>query len=231
MTIYKGENYFFFIMTSGLRSLRDKTLVYFEEAFEHSKEGFDHLYKVVNCISEQIRQVYKEDSEPLKEAGLQFNMHMLIGGQLGSDREHQLFFIYPQGNWVIVGQGTPYQIIGAAPYGKPILDRTLKYTDSIPFALKVGTLAFDSTRISAADVDYPIDIVLYRKDSFDFVERCLGKDDLKDLSEWWQGRLRNSIDSLPSEWIKGLSDLVPEPVIKKLKKNNSKKVRSINQDG
>ena len=46
--------------------------------------------------------------------------------------------IYPQGNWVEIGQGTPYQIIGASGYGKPVLDRTLKYTDSIAFALKVG---------------------------------------------------------------------------------------------
>ena len=29
------------------------------------------------------------------------------------------------------------------------------------FALKVGCLAFDSTRISAANVDFPIDVVAY----------------------------------------------------------------------
>ena len=53
----------------------------------------------------------------------------------------------------VVG-GTPYQIIGSPAYGKPVLDRTLKYGDPLHFALKVGVLAFDSTRISAADVDF-----------------------------------------------------------------------------
>jgi hypothetical protein len=40
---------------------------------------------------------------------------------------------------------------------------SLRYEDDLRFALKVGCLAFDSTRISAADVDYPIDVVIYSK--------------------------------------------------------------------
>ena len=50
------------------------------------------------------------------------------------------------------GKGTPYQIIGSPAYGKPVLDRTFKYSDPLQFALKVGVLAFDSTRISAAAI-------------------------------------------------------------------------------
>ena len=96
-----------------------------------------------------------EDQASLEKSGLVFNIHALIGGQLAGDAEHKLYMIYPQGNWVEIGEGTPYHIIGASGYGKPVLDRTLKYEDSLQFALKVGTLAFDSTRISAADVDFP----------------------------------------------------------------------------
>lgn len=69
------------------------------------------------------------------------------------------------------------------------------------FALKVGCLAFDSTRISAADVDFPIDIVLYARDTYHMIEHRYDKDDLLDISNWWQERLRQSVNELPSEWI------------------------------
>ena len=69
------------------------------------------------------------------------------------------------------------------------------------FALKVGCLAFDSTRISAAGVDFPIDIVLYRRGAFKIIEHRYEKDALQDVSVWWQDRLRRSVNELPSEWI------------------------------
>ncbi len=190
-----------FIMTSGLRSLRDKTITYFEEVIAGRPEPFDRLFKAVNMFSEQIRQVSKEDRQALAEGGLHFDLYALIGGQLQNDREHLLYLVYPQGNWVEIGKGTPYQIIGSPAYGKPVLDRTLQYEDSLRFALKVGCLAFDSTRISAADVDYPIDVAIYAKNSYQITEHHYYKEDLAHISEWWQERLRSSVQELPAEWI------------------------------
>ena len=45
-------------------------------------------------------------------------------------------------------------IIGESGYGKPILDRTLKFTEPIPFALKVGWLAF-GLGSARQNVDFP----------------------------------------------------------------------------
>ena len=143
--------------------MRDKTLTYFEESLEDSDVEFDRLYKAVNNFSEQLRRVAEEDKAVLEAADYRFDLNVLVGGQLRHDKEHKLYLVYPQGNWVEIGAGTPYCIIGESGYGKPILDRTLKFSDSIPFALKVGCLAFDSTRISAANVDFPIDVIIYRR--------------------------------------------------------------------
>ena len=202
-----GPKTTFFLMTSGLRSVRDKSFTYFEEALEKQGKKFDRLFKVLNCYSEQVRRVAKEDSAALEEAGLHFNIHVLMGGQLAGDKEHKLYMMYPQGNWVEISEGTPYQIIGAAPYGKPVLDRTLKHADSIQFALKVGSLAFDSTRISAADVDFPVDVVVYRKGSFHMVEKRFTKEDMKENADGWQSRLRDSVNQMPSSWFDGIFDL------------------------
>ena len=64
--------------------------------------------------------------------------------------------------------------------------------------------SFDSTRLSAADVDFPIDVVLYAKDSFRMVQHRFEKEDLAQLGEWWQERMRGSVSSLPSEWMADL---------------------------
>jgi putative proteasome-type protease len=201
LSVYQQGEGSLFIMTSGLRSVRDKTLTYFEEFLENRKEPIDRLFKAVNTFTEQIRRVSQEDKDALVESGFKFDFYALVGGQLAQDPDHMLYLVYPQGNWVVIEKGTPYQIIGSPAYGKPVLDRTLKYGDSLRFALKVGCLAFDSTRISAADVDYPIDVAIYEKNSYRITEHRYGKQDLAPISDWWQDRLRNSVRELPAEWI------------------------------
>lgn len=201
VAVFQQEGQSMFLMTSGLRSLRDKAVTYFEEAISDQSPRFDRLFKAVNVFAAQVRRVAEEDQEPLAKSDLPFDFYALIGGQFKRDKEHRLYLVYPQGNWIEVGHGTPYQIIGSAGYGKPILDRTLKYDDPMRHALKVGCLAFDSTRISAAAVDFPIDVILYARDSFRIVEHRYEKNDLLSLSGWWQERLRQSVNELPSDWI------------------------------
>jgi putative proteasome-type protease len=209
VTVYQEERNSMFFMTSGLRSVRDKVLTYFDELMAGPRQPFDRLFKAVNAFATQLRRVAAEDKESLEESGLSFNLYSIAGGQLENDREHRLYLIYPQGNWVEIGHGTPYHIIGASGYGKPVLDRTLKHSDSMRFAVKVGCLAFDSTRISAADVDFPIDVILYVRDSFKLVEHRYEKSDLAETTGWWQDRLRQSVNELPSAWIDDLFAKAP----------------------
>lgn len=200
VSVHRHGSHSLFLMTSGLRSVRDKALTYFEEVLDEHGSSYDRLFKAVNALGEQLRRVAREDKEALAESGFSFDFHALVGGQFERDKEHKLYLVYPQANWVEIGRGTPYQIIGAPGYGKPVLDRTLKYPDSIQFALKVGCLAFDSTRISAANVDFPIDVLVYKRDSFHVVQQLFEKNDLADLSGWWQERLRQSVQDLRCEW-------------------------------
>ena len=48
-----------------------------------------------------------------------------------------------------VSRGTPYHIIGEGGYGKPVLDRTLKYSDPL---LMLGDTAVDVAVAGDADV-------------------------------------------------------------------------------
>ncbi|MBE0615949.1 MAG: peptidase [Burkholderiales bacterium] len=210
VTVHQHGKHSMFLMTSGLRSVRDKTLTYFEEVVEEKDPSFDRLYKAVNAFAEQLRRVATEDKEALRESGLDFNLFSIVGGQLENDKEHKLYMLYPQGNWVEVGKGSPYFLIGESSYGKPIIDRVLRYESSMEMALKLAYLAFDSTRISAVDVDFPIDVVLYRRDSFEIVQHRFEREDLQHLPEWWQERLRLAVEEMPGEWAKdAINKLLP----------------------
>ncbi len=200
VTVFQKENHSLFLMTSGLRSVRDKALTYFEEKFHEGEQNFDKLYKAVNHFAEQIRKVATEDRPALEQSGLMFDLHSIIGGQLENDDEHKLYLVYPQGNWIEITQETPYQVIGERGYGKPILDLGLNYHSSPITALKVGFLAFDATRRSATDVGFPIDVVYYQKDSFRIVEYQYEKKELEDVCDWWRERLRHSLEELPANW-------------------------------
>ncbi len=193
------KNHSFFIMTSGLRSVRDKAITYFNEVIEDDDESFNKLYKAVNKFAEQVKRVADEDKASIVEAGLNFNLFAIVGGQLEKDEEPKLYLLYPQGNWIEIGKGTPYVIIGNTGFGNPILKRSINYDSPLEFGLKSGFLSFDATRISANDVDYPIDTVILKKDTFNMIEHRFFEKDLGHISEFWNTQLKDGIDKLPTE--------------------------------
>jgi putative proteasome-type protease len=193
------EKYALFVMTSGLRSIRDKAIVYFREMI--AREEYDKLYKAVNAFGEQVRRVAEEDKEFLEKSGFKFDLNTIIGGQLKNDEEHKLFLLYPEGNWVELGHGAPFVVVGNSGHGKAILNRTLNDSSSMRLALKTGFLAFDSTRVSSNNVDFPIDVVLYEKDSFYIAEHRYEKEDLEKVSAQWAEELKIALQNLPEDWM------------------------------
>lgn len=195
----KKDRHCYFIMTSGLRSVRDKAITYFEEVIEEQDHHFNKLYKAVNKFAEQIKLVAREDKKAIEEAGLSFNLYAIIGGQLEGDKEPCLFMVYPQANWIEIKTGTPYAIIGNSGFGTPVLRRSLSYRESMEYALKCAFLSFDATRLSANDVDYPIDTVVLKRDSYNILENRFTQKELETLSIFWDNRLRNAINELPAD--------------------------------
>jgi len=199
ISIEQKDGFSLFIMTSGLRSTRDKAIVYFTELLE-TKE-YNKLYKAVNAFGEQVKRVASEDKASLEKAGFNFDLNTIIGGQLKDDEEHKLFLLYPEGNWVELGQGAPYVIIGNSGHGKAILNRTLNENSSLKLALKTGFLSFDSTRVSSNNVDFPIDVAIYKKDSFHIVEQRYEKKDLENISTQWAEELKHALENISEDWM------------------------------
>jgi len=208
ISIHKQGDNNIFLMTSGLRSVRDKAVTYFEELMEQEGEHFDKMYKAVNAFGEQLRRVAKEDKVALAESGLSFNLFTIVGGKLEKDRDHKLYLLYPEGNWIEIGEATPFTIIGNSGYGNPILKRTLTFDSPLNFAIKTGFLSFDSTRVSANDVGYPLDMVIYHKDTGFMHEARFEEADTGYFADAWGEKIKAAISEIPDDWINDLVSTV-----------------------
>lgn len=193
-----------FTMTSGLRSVRDKSMIYLDETLRRSDQQFERLYELVNLFGDQLRRVKAEDGPSLAASNHTFNLHAIIGGTLPSDPEPQLFYVYPEGNWVEAAVDSPYFIIGRTYYGRPILDRLLSFESTLQQAISLALLAFDSTRESVNDVDYPIDMTVMPSDGSMPVFRRFQESDLATARIWWDDTLRTSLDQMPMQWASDL---------------------------
>ncbi len=204
ISIHEINNHSLFIMTAGLRSVRDKAVTYFNQAIEDEEESYDYMFQAATSFGQKLKQVAAEDRETLEKEGYAFNLHAIVGGQMPKDAEHKLFLIFPEGNWIEINDGLKYQIIGNSNYGKPLLNRNLTHETSLKEALKMGFLSFDATQVSANDVDYPIDVVVYEKGSFKAKEVRLYKEDMEAISDDWNEALRQSLARIDEGWMKDL---------------------------
>jgi putative proteasome-type protease len=193
-----------FIMTSGLRSVRDKTVIYLEEQLRTESDQIGRLYQVANLFGTQLRRVRAEDGEALARSGLHFNLHAIIGGQFHADSAPTLFYVYPEGNWIEAAFDSPYFVIGRTAYGKPILDRLLNGDTEPRRALGLAYLAFDATRASVTDVDFPFDVFLLDAATGHLKQQRFTSEMLAGTGDWWQQRLADALEELPLAWAEPL---------------------------
>jgi putative proteasome-type protease len=123
----------------------------------------------------------------------------ILAGQIGAD-PHGAYMIYAEGNSITSSANTPFLQIGESKYGKPILDRFLKLNSPIDEAARCCLVSMDSTIRSNASVGAPVEMLIYRKDSFSFEEYyCFDDDDdyMLQLRRSWEAKLREAIAALP----------------------------------
>lgn len=206
MTLHGVGDRRFALLTSGLRSVRDKTIAYLERHLREDKpEGFDSLIDAATAYAACLRRVADEDRDALARSALPFDLHTLIAGHLPGDPHPTVYLIYPEGNWVEVTERTPYLSIGATAYGKPILDRALRFDTPLRHAMKIAYLSFDSTRFSAANVGFPIDMATLPANEREWRHDLYDYDELLAQRDWWNVNITRLAESMPDgPWIETL---------------------------
>ena len=160
------------VMSSGNLSLTQGTLALIDEDLHlgRSDPKREHimnrqtLYETVRYIGSKIREVEKRDRAALEADGFDFNIHLIVGGQIAG-LAPEVHLIYPQGNSIHATRDCPFLQIGETKYGKPILDRGFSYDTSLSDAAKFGIVSIDATMQSNVSVGPPIDILCYEGDS------------------------------------------------------------------
>ncbi len=122
------------------------------------------MYQAAQIVGEAIRNVHKRDASALEEFGIDFNVSMILGGQIKGER-CRLFQMYSAGNFIESHDENPYFQIGEAKYGKPIIDRVTTPSTPLDEAAKCALISMDSTLRSNISVGFPLDLLVYETDT------------------------------------------------------------------
>jgi putative proteasome-type protease len=169
------------------------------ETTEQSMLNVDSMQHAARLVGQAVRQVYHHDGKALKESGVDFTISMILGGQIKGE-EPRLFMIYAAGNFIEATPETPYFQIGETKYGKPIIDRMIKTKTDLTSAAKCALVSLDSTIRSNMTVGLPIDLLVYRKDTFKVATHQVVRDHdpyFEDLRAHWGKGIRELFQRLP----------------------------------
>src|SRR5262245_22792483 len=200
--VQPGERVFV-ILTSGSLSLTQSIITLLRRDFDLGRglAVAPTLYDAAREVGGQIRRVSEFDLAALERDEFRFNAHLLLGGQVKNEKP-LLYLIYPQGNPLAATEDSPYLQVGECKYGRPILDRGVRYEHtSLEEAAKYALISVDSTMRSNVTVGPPIDMVLYRTDELRVTRarRFHARDhDLREIHTQWERALRKAVQELPA---------------------------------
>src|SRR3954452_1609763 len=192
----------FVLLASGSLSCTQSVMTLLRRDFALGKglAAAPTLYDAARLVGEQVRKVADLDRAALERDEYKFNVNLILGGQVKGE-PHDLFLIYPQGNPLQATEDSPFLQVGETKYGRPILDRGIRYAPTtLEEASKYALLSLDSTMKSNVTVGPPIDLLVYsagelevkRQRKFDADDPSLAK-----IRVRWQQALRHAIQRLP----------------------------------
>ena len=200
--VQPGERVFV-LLSSGSLSCTQSIITLLRRDFDEGKglAQAPSLYDAARIIGDEVRRVSDMDRAALERDEFKFNVNLIVGGQVRGERPG-LFIVYPQGNPLQASEDSPFLQIGEVKYGRPILDRGIRYEKtSLEEAAKYALLSIDSTMKSNVTVGPPIDLLAYSADEFDITRhRRFGVDDpdLTKIRQRWEQALRGAISKLPN---------------------------------
>src|ERR671912_2213173 len=199
--VQPGERVFV-LLASGSLSLTQSIVTLLREDFDAGGglATANSMYEAARVVGEQVRKVSELDRAALERDEYRFNVHLILGGQERGEKP-DLFMIYPQGNPLQATEDSPYLQIGETKYGRPILDRGIRFEKTtLEEAAKYALLSLDSTMRSNVTVGPPIDLLAYGVDELEITRRrrfAAGDPDLVKIGMRWEQALRQAVARLP----------------------------------
>jgi putative proteasome-type protease len=199
--VIPGERVFI-ILCSGSLSCSQSIITLLRRDFDAGAglASARSMYDAARVVGDNVRRVAAIDRPSLEQDDYKFNVHLILAGQIKGE-DHDLYMIYPQGNPLRATEDSPYLQIGECKYGRPILDRGIRYDrTNLEDAARYAMISLDSTIRSNVTVGPPIDLLVYTKDTLrvDRYRRFAAKDpDLLAVHTQWEQSLRRAVQELP----------------------------------
>jgi putative proteasome-type protease len=196
------------VQTAGNLALSQAVLSALRSSFQPDVSGVTlwnakTMFDAASIVGDAVRKVYQRDSSAMQNFGLEFNLSLIVGGQIRGETP-RLFNVYNVGNFIESTPETPYFQLGESKYGKPILDRVVTTTLSLNEAAKCALVSMDSTMKSNLSVGLPLDLVCYRTDSLVVDQHTLIDEQdayFSSIRSSWGQQLRKVFDELPNpQW-------------------------------
>ena len=115
-------------------------------------------------------------------------------------QDHDIYLIYPEGNYISSSNDTPYLQIGENKYGKPILDRVITMESTINDAARCALVSLDSTMRSNISVGPPFELAMYSADTLQEPRQLslkLASPYYKSLEKSWNDGIKRAFERLP----------------------------------
>ncbi len=189
-------------LTSGSLSCSQSIVTLLRHEFDAGTGlgSCDTMYEAARVVGQQVRRVAELDRKSLEQDDYSFNVHILLAGQIRG-QPHDLYMIYPQGNPLRATEDSPFLQIGECKYGRPILDRGVRFErTTLEDAARYALISIDSTIRSNVTVGPPVDLLVYSHDDLCFrrKRRFLDRDpDLVAIHTQWEQALRQAVQALP----------------------------------
>lgn len=156
------------------------------------------MFDCARVLGATVRRVYQDDAAALQTAGMEFNVSLILGGQIKGEAM-RMFLLYSAGNFIEATRETCYFQIGESKYGKPVLERLIEPATPLEAAAKCALVSMDSTLKANLSVGLPLDLLVYK-------EGTLASDQIVCIDEGnpyfqmihssWGRRLQEVFDSL-----------------------------------
>jgi len=187
------------LLTAGNLATTQSVVSLLKQRAAQGIESERSLYDVAALVGETVREVMERDGPALEQAKIDGSSNFIVGGQIKGEAP-RLFHVYPQGNFIEASRDTSYLQIGETKYGKPIIDRVVKFDSPLKDVAKCLLVSFDSTMRSNLSVGLPIDLLGYERDQLRVTLRrrfADGDPFFTQLSGYWSSSLRRVFVEAP----------------------------------
>jgi len=164
-----------------------------------------HLFDIASYIGDLSQSEQSKHEAAVEKSGGTTAASFILGGEI-KGQTHEIYMVYPEGNYITSSDESPFLQIGETKYGKPILDRIISMDTSLNDAARCALVSLDSTMRSNISVGPPLELSMYKAGSLEAPRHTtykLASPLFKSLQKRWNEGLHRAFLRLPRfDWEK-----------------------------